>query len=544
MKYTEAQFNSLLKTLTEIGIALSAEKDHARLLELILSKAQEITNADGGTIYTCMNNTHLKHEIMMNKSMKTHLGGTSRNQVTVPDLPLYDSQGNPNNQMLAARAVLTRKTSNIKDAYNHKGFDFSGTKMIDKKAGYYSKSLLTVPMMNHLNQVIGVLQLINAVSKKTKAIIPFSKLDQHLIESMASQAAVTITNRELIDAEKELFDALIQLIAKAIDEKSHYTGGHCRRVPVIARMLALATCQIDKGPLKDFNMTEDELYELEVAAWLHDCGKITTPESVVDKATKLEGIIDGIKLVDIRIEVLKRDAIIKVLQDKLAQITGAELNLTKEKALQELILQLNRDREIIHNNNLGGERIEPEQLKLMKEIASQRLTGPSGYEEPLLSDKEVQLLGIPKGTLSLEERGIINNHVSVTIKMLESLPYPDKLKHIPSLAGSHHEKMDGSGYPRGLTKDQMPLQARMLGIADVFEALTACDRPYKKAMPLSQALEILGQMKVDGHIDPDLFDVFMHAKIYEEYAKAYLDKKAVALLKQLDLNKIPGYSAL
>ncbi|MCL9685147.1 HD family phosphohydrolase [Legionella maioricensis] len=541
MKLTEAQFTHLLKALTDIGIALSAEKDHNRLLEIILKKAQEITHADGGTLYTCTEDAELKFEIMINQSMGIHLGGTSDKQVNFKNLPLYDEKGKPNDHMLAPWAAVSRQTINIKDAYNNKKFDLSGTKNFDKNTGYHSQSFLTVPMTNHLNEVIGVLQLINALDKTNNNIIPFSKLDQYIVESLASQAAVTITNRQLIETQKELFDALIQLIAQAIDEKSPYTGGHCRRVPILTRMIALATCQIDKGPLKDFSMTEDELYELQVAAWLHDCGKITTPEAVVDKATKLERIMDGVHLIDTRFEVLKRDAIIQALQSKLQQTTGNLYNLQHDNKLQEQLAQLNTERELIRESNLGSEQIHPQKLKSIQEIAKRRWIGPSGTEEDFLSKMEILMLEINKGTLSNKERDIINNHVSMTLKMLESLPYPKNLKNVPQLAGSHHEKMDGTGYPRGLTKDQMSLQARMIAIADIFEALTASDRPYKKAMPLSQALSILGKMKVEGHIDPDLFDVFMHAKIYEHYAEEYLDR---AMYDAIDFSKIPGYTLI
>lgn len=541
MKLNEARFHSLLKILTDIGISLSAEKNHTRLLELILQKALEITNADGGTIYTCTDNKELKFEILMNKSLNLYLGGSSGHQASFSDLPLYDENGKPNSHMLAPWAAISKKTINIKNAYSNRTFDLSGTKKFDKSIGYHSQSFLTVPMTNHLNEVIGVLQLINALNPKTYEIVPFSKLDQTLIESMASQAAVTITNRNLIEAEKRLFDALIQLIAKAIDEKSPYTGGHCRRVPVISSMLAQATCRINKGPLKNFSMTEDELYELEVASWLHDCGKITTPEAVVDKATKLEVIMDGICLVDTRFEILKRDKTIARLLQQFESITGKPFLLETDEALQSELRILEEEREVIRRNNIGGERILPEALEQIKKIGQHTLIGSLGQKEQLLTQKEIELLSIARGTLSNDERDVINNHVSMSIKMLESLPYPKRLKNVPQLAGSHHEKMDGTGYPRGLKREDMSLQARMIAIADVFEALTARDRPYKKSMPLQQALSVLGQMKLDGHIDPDLFDVFMNEEIYVDYAKEYLDPTA---LINLDLSKVPGFVVL
>ena len=281
----------LLRELNEIGIALSAEKDHDRLLELILVKAMDITNSDGGTLYVCTNEKSLKFEILHNRSLAVHKGGTSGEEILLPPISLYDDEGNTNNKMVATYAVNSVQTVNIEDAYTNEDFDFSGTRNFDKKMGYRSTSFLTVPMTNHEHDIIGVLQLINTIDKNTNKIISFSALDQQLIESLASQAAVTITNKTLINAQKNLFDSFIQLIATAIDEKSPYTAKHCRRVPVITDMLADATNKIDRGPLKDFSMNDNEIYELNVAAWLHDCGKITTPEYVVDKSTKLETIL-------------------------------------------------------------------------------------------------------------------------------------------------------------------------------------------------------------------------------------------------------------
>ena len=542
MKISDVDFSALLKKLTDIGVALSAEKDHSRLLEMILLNAMEITHADGGTIYTRTEDNRLKFEIMVTKSLDMHLGGTSGNGISFYPVSLYDREGNPNRNMVAAWAALSGKTINIDDAYINRDFDFSGTRDFDKKTGYRSKSFLTVPMTDHENEIIGVLQLINAIDDKTGEAIPFTELDQQLVESLASQAAVTITNRSLIDAQKELFDCLIQLIADAIDEKSPYTAGHCRRVPILTNMLADAACAVDSGPLKDFHMTEMEKYELEVAAWLHDCGKITTPEYVVDKGTKLETIFDRITLVDTRFEVLKRDAVIDALQRRLGQFDSSGPDIREEDAtLKERLVQLDEDREYIRQCNVGGESILPEQVRRIEKIAGQKWDTPSGERENFLSAEEIQNLKIGRGTLTVREREIINNHVVVSIKMLESLPYPKHLKRVPEYAGGHHEKMDGTGYPNGLTRDQMSIPARMVAIADVFEALTASDRPYKKAMPLSQSLKILGQMKVDGHIDPDLFDVFMHDKIYLKYAKQHLDSGQI---DKIDLDVIPGYQPL
>ena len=542
MNLSDADFSNLIEELTDIGVALSAEKDHSRLLELILSKAKALTCADGGTIYIRTEDNRLRFEIMITESLEIHRGGTSGQGIDFPPLPLYDAQGKPNVHMVAAWAAISGETVNIEDAYSDTNFDFSGTRAFDQQTGYRSRSFLTVPMRNHEHEIIGVLQLINATDTKTGRVTTFSPLDQKLVESLSSQAAVTITNRYLIDAQQALFDSFIQLIADAIDEKSPYTAGHCRRVPVITNLLADAACRVERGPLRDFNMTDEEKYELEVAAWLHDCGKITTPEYVVDKGTKLETIFDRISVVDTRFEVLKRDALIKALRRRL-QKHGADgdVSVDDDPELAAELRGIDEDREYIRQSNVGGESITDEQVQRIDAIAARQWVTPDGSNGDLLTEEERQNLKIGRGTLTVREREIINNHVSVTIKMLESLPYPRHLRRVPEYAGGHHEKVNGTGYPHGLTGEQMSIPARMVAIADVFEALTASDRPYKKAMSLSQALSILGQMKLDGHVDPDLFDVFMHDKVYLKYAAEYLEPQHI---DEVDLASIPGYRPL
>ena len=542
MNISNIDFSKLLKEITDIGTTLSTEKDHNRLLEIIFLKAKELTNADGGSLYIHTPDSKLKFEIIRTESLGIHMGGTSGNPIDFYPISLYDDDGKPKDNMVVVRAALTNKTINVKDAYESTEFDFSGTKKFDKKTGYRSRSFLTVPMTNHVNELIGVLQLINAIDPVTGEVTTFSELEQQLVESLTSQAAVTITNRNLIDAQKELFDSFIQLIAGAIDEKSPYTAGHCRRVPVLTNMLADAACEIDVGPLKSFTMTDEEKYELEVAAWLHDCGKITTPEYVVDKSTKLETIFDRIHLVETRFEIIRRDAIINALMKKIKKsASGKKYDLDSDKVLQKELEKIEEQKEIIKDCNIGGEQISNEKISKVNEIANRVWNTSNGEKKNLLSEEEVQNLQISRGTLTVREREIINNHVSVTIKMLESLPYPKHLKRVPEYAGCHHEKMNGTGYPNKLKGHEMSIPARMVAIADVFEALTANDRPYKKAMSLSKSLTILGNMKLEGHVDPDLFDVFMHKKLYLKYAKEHLDPSK---MEEINLNSIPGYVPL
>jgi HD-GYP domain-containing protein (c-di-GMP phosphodiesterase class II) len=536
MEFTRTKLLKLLDELNVIGIALSAEKDHQRLLEMILIRAKDITNADGGTLYIRTEDDRLRFEIMQTNTLKIHMGGTSGEEIPFYPVYLYREDGSPNLNNVAACAVLERKTINTPDAYEDTEFDFSGTRNFDKKTGYRSKSFLTVPMVNHENNIIGVLQLINAIDADTGDVIPFSDVSQQLVESLASQAAVTITNRSLLDAQKELFDALIKLIANAIDEKSPYTAGHCRRVPVLTNLIANAACKVTYGPLAEFNMSDEEKYELDVAAWLHDCGKITTPEYVVDKGSKLETIFDRIELVDTRFEVLKRDFVIESLRKKLESLGHAT---HEDDELQQKLDKLDQDRDFIRLCNIGGESISDDDIKRVEEISKMQWQNSAGNQENFLTDEEKQNLNIGRGTLSYREREIINNHVSVTIKMLESLPYPKHLQRVPEFAGGHHEKLDGTGYPNQLKKEDMSIPARMLAIADVFEALTAKDRPYKEAMTLSKALTILGRMKLDNHVDPDLFDVFMWEKLYLKYAEEHLEPEQI---DDVDPENIPGYT--
>jgi len=515
-----------LDQLNAIGASLSAERDINRLLEAILTAAKTITRADGGTLYRVTEEKTLRFEIVRTSSLKYYLGGTTGNPVPFYPIQLY-KDGKPNTSMVAAHAALTGKTINIADAYTIEGFDFSGTRAFDSKTGYRSKSFLTVPMRNHEGESIGVLQLINAQDPHTGEIVPFSASDQRLAESLASQAAVALTNRMLINQLESLFESFISLINGAIDEKSPYTGGHCQRVPVLTMLLAEAVNETKQGALAEFHMSDKDRYELKIAGLLHDCGKVTTPVHVVDKATKLESIYDRVHLIDTRFEVLKRDLEIESLKGKLS-----------DKQLRDGQRQLEEDRRFLHVCNIGGERMKDEDIAQVKRIAKYRWRDVSGHEADFLTEDEVKNLTIRAGTLTEDERKIINHHIVATIKMLEALPWPKHLTNVPEYAGGHHERMDGKGYPKGLKREQMSVQARCMGIADIFEALTAKDRPYKKGKTLSESLEILGRMKENQHIDADLFDVFVRRKVYRRYAEMFLDKEQI---DDVDESKIPGY---
>lgn len=522
--------------LNEIGIALSAEKDTPKLLELIMMGAKSLTHAEGGTLYSLRDNT-LNFEIISNDSLGIKMGGTSGNKIEFPPIPVLNPQGKGNHNMVVTHCVLTGQTINIEDAYHEDGFDFTGTRKFDESTGYRTRSILTFPLKDHEQEIIGVLQLINARDEHTGEVIAFNEVDQQLAESLASQAAVALTQKRLVDELQKLFESFIKMIASAIDDKSPYTGGHCRRIPVLTMMLAEAVHTEKSGPLKEFTITDKDRYELETAAWLHDCGKVVTPEYVMDKSTKLETIFDRIELLECRFEVLLRDLEIQYLKDCLEAREKGEDSARLNREYDSARLSIKNDLEFLQSINNGGEFMTDEQVSRVYTIARTQWVDIYGEKKPLLLDDEIENLTIKRGTLNDKEREVINYHIVATIKMLESLPFPKHLQKVPEYAGGHHEKMDGSGYPKGLKKEQMSVQARIMAIADIFEALTASDRPYKSGKKLSECLKIMKFMKQDRHIDEDLFDVFIREKVYLRYAEEFLDPEQI---DDIDIEAVLG----
>ncbi len=540
-KQTAVDLFARLDQLNRIGAELSRERNIERLLENILEAAKTLTCADGGTLYSVTDDASALHfEIMRTDSLGIRLGGTTGKPIELPDLPLRRQDGAPNDALVAAHAALHGRAVNIEDAYMQEGFDFSGTRAFDQRTGYRSQSFLTVPMTDHQGELIGVLQLLNALDPDTGKVVAFSSADQSLTESLASQAAIALSNRLLITQLERLFESFVKLINIAIDEKSPYTGGHCERVPELTMMLAEAADATRTGPLADFRMSERDRYELKMAGLLHDCGKITTPVHVVDKATKLHTLYDRIGLIDTRFEVLRRDAELTALRAQLAlrPVVDAGAEEVATAGLQRELKALDEDRAFLRHSNRGVESMQPADQQRVRDIGAHRQwRNADGVQTAFLSAEEVENLTIRAGTLTQSERDIINYHIVATIKMLEALPWPQHLKNVPEYAGGHHERMDGKGYPRGLTRDQMSVQARMMGIADIFEALTAADRPYKSGMKLSQALAIMERMMHGGHIDPDLFEVFLRERVYQRYAERFLDAE------QIDTVMLPSAEA-
>jgi HD-GYP domain-containing protein (c-di-GMP phosphodiesterase class II) len=520
---------TLAEKLLTVGAMLSREASIDRLLELILETAQDLVNADGGTLYRVTEDQQLRFEILRNRTLGIRSGGPSDGPVNIPPMPLYDN-GAPVLSKVATFTVHKEKTVNITDAYASSEFDFSGTRAMDTKFQYRSQSILAVPMKNHEGEMIGVLQLLNAIDSASGKIRPFTAQDEKILESLASQAAVALTNRMLIIHLENLFESFISMINHAIDDKSPYTAGHCARVPELTMLLARAVNKVNYGPLQNFSMTPRDEYELKIAGLLHDCGKITTPVHVVDKATKLETIFDRIHLIDTRFEVARRDL-------QIAQLAGQ----ISPETFDQRITQLESDRKFLRTTNIGGEFMNEDAIARVHSISTRYpWVNQEGQSIAFLTENEIQNLTIRAGTLNNEERQIINHHIDVTIDMLEKLPWPKHLRNVPEYAGGHHEKMDGKGYPRGLTREQMSVQARCMGIADIFEALTARDRPYKKGKTLSESLEILGKMKLGQHVDPDLFNIFIWEKVYETYAHQFLSPEQI---DRFDITKIPGYEA-
>lgn len=510
-----------IRKLTDIGTALSAETNMQRLLEIILEHAMSFTNADGGTLYSVSKDgRYLNFEIIRNDSLRVRMGGTAE-KIGWPPVRLLNDDGSENHKNVSAYVALTRKTVNIPDVYSVDGFDFQGTRVFDKNNKYRSQSMLVVPLRNHENEIIGVLQLLNAQDRQDKSVVSFSAEAQEIASSLASQAAIAITKNLLIQELENLLESFIRTIAKAIDAKSPYTGGHVKRVADVAIMIAERMSGKRDGVFSNITFNENQLKELRIAAWLHDIGKITTPEYIVDKATKLETKYDRIHEVLTRFEVLKRDVEIKFLRKKIAIIeNNNNQNILHqcEEDFQNEIKKINTDMQFIQEINNGTEFMPDAMVEKIKSLAKNTWLN-NNKVAPLLSEEEVYNLTIRKGTLTKEEKDTIQNHVRLTEDMLNELPFPKKLRHVPEYASAHHETLNGTGYHKGLKGDKIPLQARILAFSDIFEALSASDRPYRKAKTASEVKKIIDFMVKDQHLDKDICDLFFNEGLFQKYIR-------------------------
>ena len=505
-----------IKKMSDIGRALSGVYDLNALLEMIVDQARSFTNADAGTLYIVEDET-LRFQIVQNDSLKIFMGGKTGETIPFPPVELKESN-------VSAFVALKGKSVNIPDVYDTDLFDFTGPKKFDQSTGYRSKSMLVVPMKNHDNDVIGVLQLLNATNPVNNEVIAFSQDYENLSESLASQAAVSITNAKLISNMTELFEAFVKVMATAIDEKSPVTGGHIRRVADLTLTMAEVIHNHDEGAFKDRKFSPDQMYELRIAAYMHDIGKVTSPVEIVEKAKKLQTIFDRIHYIRLRMDYIIQKVKLEGQQKKiellerkadLAEIKKVELK--SEKQIQEM----EDIRLFINKCNEPGEFLEDETLDKLKEISLRTYLDNEGQQQPFITEDELLNLSIRRGSITDAERKKMQDHAAVTLKMLKQIPFTKKLKNIPSFAGAHHEFINGKGYPLGLKGDEIPFEGKLMAVTDIAEALTASDRPYKKAMPLETVYRILRSMAKNGELDNDMVELFINEEIYKTYQEKH-----------------------
>ena len=506
------QLGGQIKKLSDIGRALSGVHDLNTLLEMIVDQARSFTKADAGTLYILEENT-LRFQIVQNDSLKIRMGGKTGDTIPFPPVELKESN-------VSAYVAIKGEPVNIPDVYDTDLFDFTGPKKFDQSTGYRSKSMLVIPLKNHEDDVIGVLQLLNATNAINKEVIPFSKDYVNLSESLASQAAVAITNAKLISNMAELFEAFVKVMATAIDEKSPVTGGHIRRVANLTLTMAEFINEHEDGIFKEKKFSPDQMYELRIAAYMHDIGKVTTPVEIVEKAKKLQTIFDRIHYVRLRMDYIIQKVKLEGQQIKINLLESGAVKTEVEKVEADLnnkIEELKEIRSFINKCNEPGEFLEDETLERLKKISQRTYLDNEGEEQPFLTEDELLNLSIRRGSITETERKKMQDHAAVTLRMLNQIPFTKKLKNIPNFAGAHHEFINGNGYPLGLKGDQIPFEGRLMAVTDIAEALTASDRPYKKAMPLETVYRILRSMSEKGELDNDLVELFIDKEIYKIY---------------------------
>jgi len=509
--YIDRLSNQLGK-LSEIGRALSAERDLNALLEKIVDQARNFTHADACTLYI-VEGQKLRFEIVQNDRMGIRMGGKTGEAIPFPPVELKESN-------VSAFVALKGVPVNIPDVYDTDLFDFTGPKEFDKGTGYRSQSMLVIPMRNHEDDVIGVLQLLNAMDPETGNVIPFAPDYESMTESLASQAAVAITNVKLINDMEHLFESFVQVMATAIDEKSPVTGGHIRRVANMTMVMAENLHNKKNGKFKDVHYSPDKFHELRIASWMHDIGKVTTPVEVIEKGKKLQTIFDRISYVDLRMQYIIQKTRMGWMQEKIdLLLQGASIEKIEELETEvtKKLDELGEIRKFVLFCNQPTEFLEDDKIKRLQEIASMTYEDEEGKLCDFLTPDELLNLSIRKGSITEAERQIMKNHAKITLDMLGQIPFTKKLKNIPNFAGAHHEFINGKGYPLGLKGDEIPFEGKLMAVTDVAEALTASDRPYKKAMPLDNVYRILRAMAKDEELDHDLVEFFIKEKVYEQY---------------------------
>jgi HD-GYP domain-containing protein (c-di-GMP phosphodiesterase class II) len=499
--------------LNEIGIALSAERNLSSLLERILTEARRFTHADAGTIYMLRDDGMLHFEVMHNDTFHTYLGGASGNPIPDSLKPVQ-----PDTHHVSGYVALKRETVNIPDVYEAEGFDFSGTRAYDERSGYRSRSMLVVPMQNREGEVVGVLQLINAQTPDQTQVIPFTDEVVSLIQSMASQAAVALINAQLIQDLRGLFEALMSVMAKAVDVKDPTTAGHIDRVTALSVALARSVNEATEGPLVDIHFSDDELEELRIAGRLHDIGKLTTPEQIMNKGRKLETLFDRAELLKERFRGIMALRRAEGLEEKIVLMeSGAsyeELAASYRRLESDLKL-LKEEMDFLLGCNEPDEFMEDAKLERLKKIAQKTYEDNDGNVHPYLTEDELENLSIRRGSFTWANLQVMRDHVAVTMDLLELVPFTRKWHNVPLYAGQHHELLDGTGYPKHLTGDQLPLQSRIMTICDIFDALSAKDRPYKKAFKLEMCIDKL-KNEMRDKLDPNLVDIFIKNRLWEK----------------------------
>ena len=515
---TDVISNYKFERIMEINLALSSQIDKNKLFEMILTLTRELTHSEAGTLYIMSKDRKkLEFKVVQNDPLNIEMGGTKDN-LTWDALPLYLENGSKNINMVAVVAAMENKIVNIPDVYIDETYDFEGTKRFDKNTGYRSKSMVVIPLTNHEKDVIGVLQLINK-TKVSDKIIPFDKADEAIIKALAAQAAMALTNTQLITSLDDFINAYVNTIARAIDAKSKHTMNHIANVLKVSRLIAEAINE-DQTIYKDVSYSKNDFRQIKLAAAMHDIGKISIPESVIDKSTKLETIVDRIELVKARVEIIKKDLEILFLKNQIS-----------EKDYVDSIEQIKDDLKFIEKTNIGTEFMHDEQIDRIKLISEYSYT-LNNNKFPLLDEDEVRNLSIRKGTLTQEEKDIMNSHAQLSLDMLSTLPFPKKYSKVLNIAVNHHEKLNGKGYPRGLKDTDLTLEDRILILSDIFEALTARDRPYKEGKKLSEVFRILSSMAKNYEIDPQLLKFFhdnkvLHYYVEEELNPSQIDKSEV-----------------
>ncbi|CNC21335.1 putative chemotactic transducer-related protein [Yersinia frederiksenii] len=553
-----SKMKSTLKQFISMGNMLTSESNFVRQMQGLLSETTEIAAMTGGMIFLAD-----KDEGIFTP-MAFRWNGENIPVAKMSSLQVIEDNFTTFQPVLEGKTITgTLNKENILSQLN------------DFLQPYLPLRFIAVPMKTHDEQLLGFLLLFNPYELNTER--ERSKIQ--LVNALVGSLSVSVETQRLLQEQKNLLNAFIQLIAGAIDAKSAYTGGHCQRVPEITKMLAKAAVNVKEGPFADFTLSDNEWEELHTACWLHDCGKITTPEFVVDKSTKLELIYDRIHEVRMRFEVLKREKEIIFLH-RHATIMASEAD---QQLLADELRQLDEDFYFIANCNVGGEFMSDEAIARIQQIAryhwtrtlddnagianeervrkSRQPTSSLPVQEPMLADKEEHIiyrenkdrrpeyydfkvpeptllynrgeiynLSIRRGTLTEEDRYKINEHIMQTIIMLKKLPFPRTMANVPTIAGGHHERMDGKGYPYQLNYTQMSIPVRMMAIADVFEALTAADRPYKPGKLLSEALNIMVNMVNENHLDKEIFILFLQSGIWHEYAIAHLQADKVDVI--------------